>query len=234
MLADRTLRGCGTAWSHRVTAGCRSLPRRRYGTGDSLGRTSVARHAAMRRPIRRLDHRCQGGRHARLGQPHRPPSRAAGHARDSRRSRRAAAARRTPAIRRRTRRPSARRAPRTTPRANRRRCRPDGRVVARAANIAPMTTTEDEVGLWPGPATAPTDGPLTFEELQLAGRNRGMPLEALRYDITPTGPPLPARPLRHPGGRPGDAGGCASTASSTARSSCPSTTSGRDRASPCR
>jgi DMSO/TMAO reductase YedYZ molybdopterin-dependent catalytic subunit len=33
----------------------------------------------------------------------------------------------------------------------------------------------------------PTDGPLTFEELQLAGRNRGMPLEALRYDVTPTG-----------------------------------------------
>jgi hypothetical protein len=25
----------------------------------------------------------------------------------------------------------------------------------------------------------PTSGPLTFEELQLAGRNRGMPLEAL-------------------------------------------------------
>src|SRR5262245_2143553 len=34
---------------------------------------------------------------------------------------------------------------------------------------------------------APTEGPLTPEELQLAGRNRGMPLEALRYDITPTG-----------------------------------------------
>ena len=34
---------------------------------------------------------------------------------------------------------------------------------------------------------APTDGPLTFEELQLAARNRGMPLEALRYDLTPTG-----------------------------------------------
>ncbi|HEX3264121.1 MAG TPA: sulfite oxidase, partial [Candidatus Limnocylindrales bacterium] len=33
----------------------------------------------------------------------------------------------------------------------------------------------------------PTDGPLTLEELQLAGRNRGMPLEAMRYDITPTG-----------------------------------------------
>ena len=50
-----------------------------------------------------------------------------------------------------------------------------------------MTTTEDALGVWPGPPTAPTDGPLTFEELQLAGRNRGMPLEALRYDITPTG-----------------------------------------------
>lgn len=33
----------------------------------------------------------------------------------------------------------------------------------------------------------PTDGPLTFEELQLATRNRGMPLEALRYDVTPVG-----------------------------------------------
>lgn len=33
----------------------------------------------------------------------------------------------------------------------------------------------------------PTEGPLTPEELQLATRNRGMPLEALRYDRTPTG-----------------------------------------------
>jgi DMSO/TMAO reductase YedYZ molybdopterin-dependent catalytic subunit len=36
-------------------------------------------------------------------------------------------------------------------------------------------------------APPPTDGPLTFEELQLATRNRGMPLEALRYDVTPVG-----------------------------------------------
>jgi sulfane dehydrogenase subunit SoxC len=34
---------------------------------------------------------------------------------------------------------------------------------------------------------SPGEGPLTFEELQLAARNRGMPLEALRYEITPTG-----------------------------------------------
>jgi len=33
----------------------------------------------------------------------------------------------------------------------------------------------------------PTTGPLTPEELQLATRNRGMPLEALRYDTTPVG-----------------------------------------------
>ena len=33
----------------------------------------------------------------------------------------------------------------------------------------------------------PTDGPLCGEELQLAFRNRGMPLEAMRYDLTPTG-----------------------------------------------
>ena len=56
-----------------------------------------------------------------------------------------------------------------------------------------MTTTEDlpatdaVVAAWAGPSRTPTDGPLTPEELQLAGRNRGMPLEALRYDITPTG-----------------------------------------------
>jgi DMSO/TMAO reductase YedYZ molybdopterin-dependent catalytic subunit len=36
------------------------------------------------------------------------------------------------------------------------------------------------------PTTLP-DEPLTIEELQLAARNRGMPLEALRYDVTPTG-----------------------------------------------
>jgi sulfane dehydrogenase subunit SoxC len=35
--------------------------------------------------------------------------------------------------------------------------------------------------------SSPSDGPLTFEELQLAARNRGMPLEALRYRFTPTG-----------------------------------------------
>ncbi len=36
-------------------------------------------------------------------------------------------------------------------------------------------------------ALEPTVGPLTFEELQLAFRNRGMPLEAMRYEVTPTG-----------------------------------------------
>ncbi len=37
------------------------------------------------------------------------------------------------------------------------------------------------------PSLEPTSGPLTFEELQLAGRNRSLPLEALRYATTPTG-----------------------------------------------
>ena len=37
------------------------------------------------------------------------------------------------------------------------------------------------------PPPPPTEGPLTEEELQLATRNRGMPLEALRWDLTPTG-----------------------------------------------
>lgn len=33
----------------------------------------------------------------------------------------------------------------------------------------------------------PSTGPLSFEELQLSARNRSLPLEALRYDVTPTG-----------------------------------------------
>jgi DMSO/TMAO reductase YedYZ molybdopterin-dependent catalytic subunit len=33
----------------------------------------------------------------------------------------------------------------------------------------------------------PTDGPLTFDELELAFRNRGMPLEAMAHDTTPVG-----------------------------------------------
>ena len=33
----------------------------------------------------------------------------------------------------------------------------------------------------------PLVGRYTAEELALAGRNRGMPLEALRYDVTPQG-----------------------------------------------
>lgn len=37
------------------------------------------------------------------------------------------------------------------------------------------------------PARTPTEGPLTPEELQLSARNHAMPIEALRYDITPLG-----------------------------------------------
>jgi DMSO/TMAO reductase YedYZ molybdopterin-dependent catalytic subunit len=36
-------------------------------------------------------------------------------------------------------------------------------------------------------ALEPTNGPLLPEEVKLAFRNRGMPLEAMRYDLTPTG-----------------------------------------------
>ena len=31
------------------------------------------------------------------------------------------------------------------------------------------------------------DAGISMEELQLAARNHGMPLEALRYDVTPAG-----------------------------------------------
>jgi len=50
-----------------------------------------------------------------------------------------------------------------------------------------MTSTDPAASSGSAHALEPTDGPLTFEELQLATRNRGMPLEALRYDLTPTG-----------------------------------------------
>jgi DMSO/TMAO reductase YedYZ molybdopterin-dependent catalytic subunit len=36
-------------------------------------------------------------------------------------------------------------------------------------------------------ALTPIEEPLSYEELDLAGRNKSMPLEALRYDLTPTG-----------------------------------------------
>jgi DMSO/TMAO reductase YedYZ molybdopterin-dependent catalytic subunit len=49
----------------------------------------------------------------------------------------------------------------------------------------PADNTLPKIGATPAPP--PTTGPLSFEELQLAARNRGIPLEALRYDITPTG-----------------------------------------------
>ena len=47
--------------------------------------------------------------------------------------------------------------------------------------MADLTTTAS------GDPSRPTHGPLTTEELQLAFRNRGMPLEAMRHPITPTG-----------------------------------------------
>jgi DMSO/TMAO reductase YedYZ molybdopterin-dependent catalytic subunit len=64
---------------------------------------------------------------------------------------------------------------------------PGQRLVAAYHGREMTSGTEERVAAWPGPPSPPSDGPLTFEELQLAGRNRGMPLEALRYDITPTG-----------------------------------------------
>ena len=45
---------------------------------------------------------------------------------------------------------------------------------------APTTQASTQAG-------EPTDGPLTFDELGLAFRNRGMPLEAMAHDTTPVG-----------------------------------------------
>jgi DMSO/TMAO reductase YedYZ molybdopterin-dependent catalytic subunit len=50
-----------------------------------------------------------------------------------------------------------------------------------------MTQSTDTAAPGPAHPIEPTDGPPTIEEVQLAFRNRGMPLEALRYDLTPTG-----------------------------------------------
>jgi DMSO/TMAO reductase YedYZ molybdopterin-dependent catalytic subunit len=55
------------------------------------------------------------------------------------------------------------------------------------ARVDRAAMTDQSVAPAASHGTPPTDGPLTTEELQLAFRNRGMPLEALRYDITPTG-----------------------------------------------
>jgi DMSO/TMAO reductase YedYZ molybdopterin-dependent catalytic subunit len=64
----------------------------------------------------------------------------------------------------------------------------DGLVIGRRAWHARTMTTPSTAGsTGRAHALEPSDGPLTPEELQLATRNRGMPLEALRYDITPTG-----------------------------------------------
>jgi DMSO/TMAO reductase YedYZ molybdopterin-dependent catalytic subunit len=50
-----------------------------------------------------------------------------------------------------------------------------------------MTTADHQKTTSVPASLEPTDGPLTFDELELAFRNRGMPLEAMRYDLTPTG-----------------------------------------------
>ena len=48
-------------------------------------------------------------------------------------------------------------------------------------------TTAGHPHMTTGTTPEPTYGPLTFDELGLAFRNKGMPLEAIRYDVTPVG-----------------------------------------------
>ncbi|MCZ9883150.1 sulfite oxidase [Arthrobacter sp. B2a2-09] len=57
----------------------------------------------------------------------------------------------------------------------------EGAAVATPAPTAPAAPTEPTA-----PAT-PTTGPITREELQLASRNHAMPLEMLRWPVTPLG-----------------------------------------------
>jgi DMSO/TMAO reductase YedYZ molybdopterin-dependent catalytic subunit len=58
------------------------------------------------------------------------------------------------------------------------------RAIARAYNRATATTPSSEHVDLPG---VDTSGQITPAELRLATRNHGMPLEALRYDVTPAG-----------------------------------------------
>ena len=71
-------------------------------------------------------------------------------------------------------------------------------------------------------------GGITLEELQLAARNHALPLEALRYAVTPVGLHYLLIHFDIPR-RPGDAGGSRSAGSSSARSGSRSTNFGRGR-----
>src|SRR5206468_1601038 len=66
-----------------------------------------------------------------------------------------------------------------------RRCRRGCRFSPCRSSAEPRRSQEADAMIIPPPP--PTEGPLTPEELQLATRNRGMPLEAMRWDFTPTG-----------------------------------------------
>lgn len=57
----------------------------------------------------------------------------------------------------------------------------EGAAVAAPATTAPAAPAE------PAAPLAPTTGPITREELRLASRNHAMPLEMLRWPITPLG-----------------------------------------------
>ena len=69
---------------------------------------------------------------------------------------------------------------------------------------------------------------ISLEELQLAARNHGMPLEALRHEITPLGLHY-LLTHSHPGRRIPLHGGSASAAGWSASWSCRSTTCGHAR-----
>ena len=74
-----------------------------------------------------------------------------------------------------------------------------------------------DLGRGQGREMSETQTPISIDELRLAARNHAMPLEALRYPITPARPALPAHPLRHSGRRRGRRTGWRWTGSSPRR-----------------
>ena len=65
---------------------------------------------------------------------------------------------------------------------------------------SPPTRSRDELSR--ARLAGPDEG-ISAEELSLAARNHAMPMEAMRWDLTPVGAALRAGALRHPRARPG-------------------------------
>ena len=105
-------------------------------------------------------------------------------------------------------------------------------LLAEAATQLPSLDHRRSLGV-ASSATRMDDG-ITLEELQLAARNHGLPLESAARADHAGRAALPADPLRHPGGRRARMAARRSAGSSSGRSSSRSTTCARGRRGRCR